>query len=188
MPLVHSNRAFERLSGYSTAETYGRNCRFLQGPETERHSVEMIRDTIRAEKAATVLILNYRKDGSRFWNRLQLSPLHDSKGRLEAYLGMQVDITEDVDRIGTENQRQKLETLGRLAGGVAHELNNALQPIRLFSELLRDDEELQGERCRRYVREIVENTRFAEDVVSGILAFGRQDPTADREHDALAIL
>jgi signal transduction histidine kinase len=57
---------------------------------------------------------------------------------------MQVDITEDVDRIGTENQRQKLETLGRLAGGVAHELNNALQPIRLFSELLRDDEELQG--------------------------------------------
>ena len=84
MPLVHSNRAFEKLSGYSTAETYGRNCRFLQGPETDRHSVEMIRDTIRAEKAATVLILNYRKDGSRFWNRLQLSPLHDSKGRLEA--------------------------------------------------------------------------------------------------------
>ena len=53
---------------------------------------------------------------------------------------------------------------------------------------MRDNEELQGERCRRYVREIVESTRFTEDVVSGILAFGRQDPTADREHDALAIL
>lgn len=188
MPLVYANRAFRAMTGYEAAEVLGRNCRFLQGPETDPDSVAKIRQTLKGESSSTILLLNYRKDGSRFWNRFQMSPVRDESDRLVAYLGMQVDITEDVDRIGLETERQKLETLGRLAGGVAHELNNALQPILLFAEMLERTGDLDPQAQIDCARGIVENARFASNVVSQILAFARRDKGGDSDHEALAIL
>lgn len=187
-PLVFANRAFERMTGFETSEILGRNCRFLQGPETDPLGVARVREAIRTETASTFLLLNYRKDGSRFWNRFQLSPVHDEIGGLSAFLGIQVDITDDIDRISMENERQKLETLGRLAGGVAHEINNALQPIQLFAEVLDDDPCPDEETRHRCSRGILEQTKFASDVVGQVLSFARRDTQQTETHDVLCVL
>ena len=184
LPLIYANQAFSTISGYAAAEIHGHNCRFLQGPETDKATLLQIRETLRREQPGSFLLLNYRKDGSRFWNRFQLSPVHDVDGRLSGYLGMQVDITDDIDRLGLENERQKMETLGRLAGGVAHELNNALQPIKLFAEMLSDRPAPRGESYARCVSGILENASFAGDVVSQILSFARGDEVADQVYEA----
>ena len=188
LPLIYSNPAFETMTGYSDHEISGQNCRFLQGPDTNQESVEKIRHAIRARKAVTCVLLNYRKDGKPFWNRFQLSPVLDEKNNLSAYLGMQVDISDDVNQQRAEVERQKLETLGRMAGGVAHEINNALQPIRLYTETLqaRDDQfHPQTEQC---LQGIYDSVLFAADVVDQFLSFARHGRPEIREHDAVTVV
>lgn len=188
LPLVYVNRAFTDMTGYGADEAIGRNCRFLQGPDTSRASVAQIRQTLHNETASTVLLLNYRKDGTRFWNRFQLSPVHDEAGELSAFLGMQVDITDDVERVGMENERQRLETLGRVAGGVAHELNNALQPIRLYADLLVEGPAPTPELLTKCGKGILDNAQFASEVVSQVLAFSRRDGGLNHDYDAKVII
>ena len=92
-PLIYANEGFERLTGYSVEEVIGRNCRFLQGPDTSPDTVDIIREAIRNDKACTVQILNYRKDGSPFWNRLSITPVRDASGAVTNHIGIQSDIT-----------------------------------------------------------------------------------------------
>ena len=76
-PIVFANRAFLAMSGYSIDEVLKRNCRFLQGPATDRESVSTIREAIRSRRQVQIEILNYRKDGTTFWNALFISPVYD---------------------------------------------------------------------------------------------------------------
>jgi len=76
-PIVFVNDAFAKLTGYTREETLGRNCRFLQGPATNTSDVEKVRQAIFARKPIEIDLLNYRKDGTTFWNRLLLSPVFD---------------------------------------------------------------------------------------------------------------
>ena len=93
-PIIYANAGFERLTGYSGQEVVGRNCRFLQGPGTDASSVAQIRDAIRQERACTVQLLNYRKDGTPFWNRLSITPLRNAAGQVTHFVGVQSDITD----------------------------------------------------------------------------------------------
>ena len=79
LPLLHVNAAFETLTGYSADETVGRNCRFLQGAETDQGAVKQVIDSVRKAEPVTVELVNYRKDGSAFNNCLTLKPVHDSQ-------------------------------------------------------------------------------------------------------------
>jgi len=94
MPLIYANRGFERLTGYAVEEVLGRNCRFLQGPGTDPAALNKLRSAIRERRECTVLLLNYRKDGSAFWNRLAITPVHDPSGRVTHFIGVQSDVTE----------------------------------------------------------------------------------------------
>lgn len=76
-PIIFCNQAFERLTGYDSDEIVGRNCRFLQGPRTDREQVGKLREAIDEERVAVFELLNYRKDGSSFWNALHLGPIYD---------------------------------------------------------------------------------------------------------------
>ncbi|QZX99206.1 PAS domain S-box protein [Halobaculum rubrum] len=96
-PLVYVNDAFEDLTGYCEAESIGRNCRFLQGDETDPETVAKLRAAIEAEESATVTIRNYRADGTPFWNRLTIAPVADSGGTVTHYVGFQTDVTERRD-------------------------------------------------------------------------------------------
>lgn len=96
-PLVWVNTAFERVTGYTAAEAVGRNCRFLQGPDTDRRAVDRLRLGLANGEAVTVTLLNHRRDGRPFWNHLSLSPLRDQSGRLIHYVGVQDDVTAEVE-------------------------------------------------------------------------------------------
>ncbi|GAB3195420.1 hypothetical protein GCM10027261_15670 [Geodermatophilus arenarius] len=102
-PLVWVNPSFSRITGYSYEESVGRNCRFLQGPTTDRASVEQIRAASRAREAVTVTLLNHRRDGTAFWNQLAISPVFDGDGELVSFVGVQTDVTE---RVRVEAERE----------------------------------------------------------------------------------
>jgi PAS domain S-box-containing protein len=92
-PLIYANEGFERLTLYPISEVIGKNCRFLQGEDTDPATVESIRSAISERKECTVELVNYRQDGSRFWNRLSLTPIDDESGKTTHYIGIQTNIT-----------------------------------------------------------------------------------------------
>ena len=92
-PLIYVNKGFERMTGYAVAEVLGRNCRFLQGPETGAEAIAEIRAALAECRECLVEILNYRKDGSTFWNRLSITPVRDPSGEVTHFIGIQSDVT-----------------------------------------------------------------------------------------------
>lgn len=88
-PMIYVSDEFERQTGYSAEEAVGRNCRFLQGPETSSFAIEAIRNGLRAQTRFTIDIVNYRKDGSAFLNRLRIRPIFDEQGSLIFFAGAQ---------------------------------------------------------------------------------------------------
>jgi PAS domain S-box-containing protein len=93
-PLIYVNDAFCDLTGYAREKAVGRNCRFLQGPDTREEPVAEMRAAIDAERPVTVTLRNYRRDGSLFWNRITVSPVRDAAGEVTHFLGFQEDVTE----------------------------------------------------------------------------------------------
>jgi len=95
-PIVYANKAFEKITGYSKEETVGRNCRFLQGQERDQPELQQIRDAIKNAKPVEVTLKNFRKSGELFYNRLSITPLFDHDGHLIYFLGVQYDVTEQI--------------------------------------------------------------------------------------------
>jgi len=93
-PIVFVNAAFTELTGYSAAEAIGRNCRFLQGPLTDRMVISEIREAVAQGRSIRRELLNYRKDGAQFWTDLAISPTHDGSGDLVGFVGILSDLTE----------------------------------------------------------------------------------------------
>jgi PAS domain S-box-containing protein len=93
MPLIYVNPAFERITGYSATDVLGYNCRFLQGKDTSQPAVAQLRAAIKAGEDCTVTLLNYRKDGTPFWNELTISPIYDDNKNLTHFVGIQADIS-----------------------------------------------------------------------------------------------
>jgi PAS domain S-box-containing protein len=110
-PLIYANEGFERLTLYPVTDIVGRNCRFLQGPDTDPAAVEKIRNAIEARRECTLELLNYRKDGKTFWNRLSLTPIRDQSGETTHYIGVQSDVTSR--RIAEEALRDANRELER---------------------------------------------------------------------------
>ncbi|HWT92174.1 MAG TPA: diguanylate cyclase, partial [Solirubrobacteraceae bacterium] len=98
MPLIYANEAFLRMTGYAESEVLGRNCRFLQGEGTDPVSVRPIGRLLAAGRAAHAVLLNYRRDGSPFFNEVTMSPVYDDCGNLTHFIGNQIDVTERVRR------------------------------------------------------------------------------------------
>lgn len=122
-PIVFVNRAFRWLTGYEESDIIGRNCRFLQGPGTDRDAVARIRHAVDHEDVVVVELLNYRKDGTAFWNALHLGPIYDAQGRLIYYFGSQWDVS-DV-RAARADERHARE----LARELSHRMKNMFAVI-----------------------------------------------------------
>ena len=103
-PIVFANDAFCRKTGYPREEVLGRNCRFLQGPETDAAAVERIRTAVDAGVPIEIELRNYRKNGEAFWNRLLIAPVHDAGGRLAFFFANQIDVTHEHDRLAALEQ------------------------------------------------------------------------------------
>lgn len=106
-PLIYVNDHFERLTGYPETEILGRNCRFLQGRDTESAPVETMREAIDAGEPAVVTLQNYRRDGTPFWNRVELIPVREADGTLTHFLGFQRDVTTARRREAAEERIQE---------------------------------------------------------------------------------
>jgi diguanylate cyclase (GGDEF)-like protein/PAS domain S-box-containing protein len=112
-PIVYANLAWEELTGYDRGEAIGRNCRFLQGPETDPDATAELAAAVREQRHARVTLLNYRKDGCPFWNEVCLSPIFDENGRLIRFVEMQYDVSER--EIAVQGLRTAEERYRRLA-------------------------------------------------------------------------
>ncbi|ELZ28795.1 PAS sensor protein [Halosimplex carlsbadense 2-9-1] len=97
-PLVSVNDRFEALTGYEESECLGRNCRFLQGEDTDEEAVARLRRAVDDEAETTVELRNYRADGTEFWNRVRVAPVENDEGEVTHYVGFQEDVTERVER------------------------------------------------------------------------------------------
>ena len=93
-PVIYVNPAFESITGYTVEDVVGHNCRFLQGTDTDPSVVTELRAAIQEQRECHVILQNYRKDGSRFWNELYVSPVFDIEGYLTHFVGIQTDITQ----------------------------------------------------------------------------------------------
>lgn len=108
-PIIYVNPAFSRITGYSSNEILGQNCRFLQGVGTDPQTVDHIRQAIREQREITATLLNYRKDGQPFWNELRIAPVFSEEGELLYFVGSQTDISER--KRAEESLRQSESTL-----------------------------------------------------------------------------
>ncbi len=124
-PLIYINEGFETITGYTRAEVLGRNCRFLQGPESNAEARAEIRSAIDEGRSCLVELKNYRKDGSVFWNRLSITPIRDASDTVTHFVGIQSDITE---RVETEHRLQELTLeLRQLNDRLLRDLRTAAQ-------------------------------------------------------------
>lgn len=135
-PIEFVNAGFTRITGYTEQETLGRNCRFLQGPDSEPEARERLRQAIEQSESATVEMTNYRKDGTAFPVMISLSPLRDARGRVIKYAAVQRDLTEARRREREMVSAQRLKAVGEMTGGIAHDFNNLLTSISGSAELL----------------------------------------------------
>jgi PAS domain S-box-containing protein len=162
-PLVYANAAFNALTGYSPEETLGFNCRFMGGKDTDKETLKIIGQALQERKSVEVELLNYRKDGSQFWNLLRLYPLKTRNPALDYFIGLQIDISNVIGKLDRKTSvldlhHERLATIGAMSAGVAHEINN---PI--FGVILNLD----------YVREQVTDTNLIEALDQSLFELGR---------------
>lgn len=105
-PMVYVNPAFERITGYAAADVLGKSCKFLQGSDYDQSGVQQIRLALAEQRDIDVVLRNYRRDGSLFWNSLRIAPVRDTTGAVTHFVGVQTDVTRRV---------QSEEELARLA-------------------------------------------------------------------------
>ncbi|WP_430503753.1 PAS domain-containing protein [Haloparvum sp. PAK95] len=129
-PVVYANAEFETLTGYEESDILGRDCRFLQGEETSDEPRRRLRTAIDAEESVSVDIVNYRKNGRKFWNKVDVAPIRNADGEVTNYVGFQADITDRKIR------ERRLEVLNRV---LSHNLRNKMNVIEGYVALLNDE-------------------------------------------------
>ncbi|OLS63692.1 hybrid sensor histidine kinase/response regulator [Pseudomonas putida] len=182
-PIIFANQAFLDMTGYVSAEIVGRNCRFLQGPDTDPEVVDAIRDAVEGRYDFSTEILNYRKDGSSFWNALFISPIFNEKGELIYFFASQLDVSRRRDAEDALHQSQKMEALGQLTGGIAHDFNNLLQVMGGYIDLIRTAAEKPApdmERIRRSTFHARSAVDKASTLTKQLLAFSRKQKLQGR--------
>ena len=137
-PIVYVNPAFERITGYRKDEALGHNCRFLQGEETRQPGIAEIRRCLAERHEAHVVLRNYRKDGSAFWNDLYIAPVPDEQGNTTHFIGVQNDVSD----------RKHFES--ELAYNASHDVLTGLPNRSLLEDRLQEG----CQQARRYSREL----------------------------------
>lgn len=179
-PIIFCNEAFTYMSGYEESEILGLNCRFLQGPETDRETVNQLRRAIERREEISVELLNYRKNGSTFWNALFISPIYDESGELLYFFASQLDISRRREAEEALHQAQKMEAVGQLTGGIAHDFNNLLQVIIGYADLLESRIDAADRPAQRALEAISGAANRGATLTQQLLAFARKQELRDR--------
>ncbi|MEH3087661.1 MAG: histidine kinase famiy protein [Xylophilus ampelinus] len=176
-PIVFANRAFLSMTGYELEEIKGHNCRFLQGPDSDKMTIAAIREAVESRREITTEVLNYRKDGSTFWNALFISPVYNKRKDLVYFFASQLDVSRRRDAEEALAQSQKMEALGQLTGGISHDFNNLLQVMTGHLDILDyklDDEALNVASAKKSVASTRNAVAKASVLTQQLLAFSRK--------------
>ncbi len=181
------NRFAERLYGWSESEALGREIADLTPSDASRHEVEAIVTRVRAGETWRGEVELRRRDGSTFIGQVTETPIFDAHGEVVGAVSVSSDLTQERRIQDALRQAQKLEAVGRLAGGVAHDFNNLLTVILGEVELLLD-EPFGGEAAHEALRSVRDQAERAANLTRQLLAIGRRQVLAAREIDAAEIL
>lgn len=162
-PLVYVNQAFLNMSGYNRDEIIGKNCRFLQQGNSKQESVDKLRIAIKQEEPIVVDLINYRKDGTEFYNELSVSPIYDENNKLIYFLGVQKDVTIEVER---NKARDDFVSL------VSHQLKSSPNAINWLTENLEDTDNITQEQ-RSIINDIKLASQNMTDTINSLLNITR---------------
>ncbi len=171
--IQYVNPAFERITGYSREEAIGQNHRILKSGEHDENFYEELWGTITRGEVWTGHFINRKKDGTLYEEDATISPIRKANGEIVKYVEVKRDVTREVALEAQFHQAQKMEATGRLAGGVAHDFNNILNVILVYSGFMK--EELpSGDPWRDDLEEIERAARRAVGLTRSLLAFSRR--------------
>nr|AML78724.1 putative LOV domain-containing protein [Cunonia capensis] len=128
-PIIFASDSFLELTEYTREEILGRNCRFLQGPETDQATVSKIRDAIREQREITVQLINYTKSGKKFWNLFHLQPMRDQKGELQYFIGVQLDGSDHLEPLRNRLSEQTEQKSAKLVKATAENVDEAVREL-----------------------------------------------------------
>jgi PAS domain S-box-containing protein len=185
--IQYCNPAFERVTGYERSEVLGLNPRFLK---SGKHDGEFYRElwaTITTGRVWTGRFTNRKKDGSLYDVEGSISPIHDSSGKLTGFVSTRHDVTERLRMESQLRQAQRMESIGRLAGGVAHDFNNLLTVIGGYSASL-EERLAQGDPRREFAKEIRQSAERAASLTRQLLTLSRKQLTMPKAVDLSALI
>nr|AML78563.1 putative LOV domain-containing protein [Hilleria latifolia] len=128
-PIIFASDSFLELTEFTREEILGRNCRFLQGPETDPATVQKIRDAIREQREITVQLINYTKSGKKFWNLFHLQPMRDQKGELQYFIGVQLDGSDHVEPLRNRLSEATEQQSAKLVKATAENVDEAVREL-----------------------------------------------------------
>lgn len=172
--IEYVNPAFSQVTGYGRDEVVGQNPRILKSGLTTPDTYHAMWSTIAAGQSWHGELCNRTKDGQLIWERAVISPVVDDDGRAIRYLAVKQDITVEREMTEQLRQAQKMEAVGRLAGGVAHDFNNKLQVILGYTELLASA--VRDEDVLRHLGEVRKAAEQSAALTRQLLAFARRQP------------
>jgi PAS domain S-box-containing protein len=185
--IQYCNPTFERVTGYQRSEVLGQNPRFLK---SGKHDAEFYRDlwtTITKGGVWTGRFTNRKKDGTLYEVEGSISPIHDSSGKLTGFVSTRHDVTERLRMESQLRQAQRMESIGRLAGGVAHDFNNLLTVIGGYSASL-EERLAQGDPRREFAKEIRQSAERAASLTRQLLTLSRKQLTVPKAVDLSALI
>ena len=171
--IVYANAAFEKSSGYSVAEALGKNPRFLKSGKQDAAFYQQMWEVLGRGETWRGRLQNKRKDGTLYQEEASISPVRDEWGRVVNYIALKLDVTREAELQAQLVQAQKMESIGRLAGGVAHDFNNLLTIINGYSKLAIAELKI-GDPLREKLDEISKAGERAAGLTRQLLAFSRK--------------
>lgn len=194
-PIVYVSPSFERLVGYPAEEILGTNCRMVQGPGTDPETIRGIAIALQQGRVFQGEILNYRKDGTPFWNLLRIAPIRDAAGNITHHVGTQSDVTEL--HLAREREREledavahasRVRTVAALGASLAHELNQPLAAIVANAQAaLRFQEAGNAAEVRDALESIAADARRAGEIVHRARRLVRKQPAGAERVDAAQV-